>query len=208
MSCFIKIKNYLPSSKIFFTILLSFAMVAITSGVYVYFWQDVKFQSIKKDLDRKIIDLQSQLEAGSASNIVCDSSESIQYKNDDHGFVFDLPGSWNGYTVMTEKWQGESAENIQSSVIEGVKVVIRDPRWTSQNPRQDIPVMIFTLQQWQDLADGKFYIGPAPVGPSELGRNNKYVFALPARYNYAFLPGYEEVDQIVYGNYFYVFNLE
>ncbi|MDD2756827.1 MAG: hypothetical protein PHS80_15045, partial [Methanothrix sp.] len=58
---------------------------------------------------------------------------------------------------------------------------------------------IFTLAQWDDLLAEKFHIGAAPIGPSELGRNADYVFALPARYNYAFPTGYEEVDQIIQG---------
>lgn len=57
--------------------------------------------------------------------------------------------------------------------------------------------MIFTLAQWNSLKEEKFHIGAAPIGPSELGRNNGYVLALPARYNYAFTTGYEEVEQIL-----------
>ena len=57
--------------------------------------------------------------------------------------------------------------------------------------------MVFTIKQWKALQNGKFHIGAAPVKPSELGRNEKYVFALPPRYNYAFLLGYEEVNEIL-----------
>jgi hypothetical protein len=57
--------------------------------------------------------------------------------------------------------------------------------------------MVFTLDQWNSLEHDKFHIGAAPVGPSELGRNNRYVFALPARYNFAFPEGYEEVEKIM-----------
>jgi hypothetical protein len=35
---------------------------------------------------------------------------------------------------------------------------------------------------------------------SEFGRNSRYVFALPARYNFAFPKGYEEVEDILNGN--------
>lgn len=59
--------------------------------------------------------------------------------------------------------------------------------------------MVFTRKQWDSLQKDDFHIGAAPIGPSELGRNRKYVFALPARYNFANLPGLEEVDQIVQG---------
>jgi len=41
-------------------------------------------------------------------------------------------------------------------------------------------------QPMDSLQQEKFHIGAAPINPSELGRNTKYVFALPARYNYAF----------------------
>jgi hypothetical protein len=57
--------------------------------------------------------------------------------------------------------------------------------------------MIFTMAQWEALQSEKFHIGAAPMGPKELGRNSKYVFALPARYNYAFPEGFEEVDAIL-----------
>ena len=59
--------------------------------------------------------------------------------------------------------------------------------------------MVFTLAQWNALQQGKFHIGAAPIGPTELGRNSNYVFALPARYNYAFLNGYQEVENILKG---------
>jgi hypothetical protein len=57
--------------------------------------------------------------------------------------------------------------------------------------------MIFTLNQWNLLKQEVFHIGAAPMDPSELGRNNYYVFALPARYNYSFPKGYKEVETIL-----------
>ena len=60
--------------------------------------------------------------------------------------------------------------------------------------------MIFTLSQWDSLQQGEFFIGAAPIGPSELGRNSRYVLALPARYNVAFPTGYEEVEIILNSN--------
>lgn len=47
------------------------------------------------------------------------------------------------------------------------------------------------LQKWQ--ADPQ-------SGPSKLGSNSVYVFALPPRYNYAFQTGFEEVEEILKGN--------
>jgi len=60
--------------------------------------------------------------------------------------------------------------------------------------------MIFSLNQWSSLQLEQFHIGAAPFGPQELGRNGNYVFALPARYNYAFPTGFEEVEQILENN--------
>jgi hypothetical protein len=68
--------------------------------------------------------------------------------------------------------------------------------------------MIFTLEQWSSLEKGEFHIGAAPIGPTILGQNNEYVFALPARYNFAFLEGYEEVENILDNNPLHPKNVE
>lgn len=131
-----------------------------------------------------------------------EATDSILYRSTQYGFVFSLPESWKGYSIVTDKWEGAALRGPQSGKIveTGPIVSIRHPQWTSQNPRQDIPIMIFTLAQWRSLQRGEFHIGAAPVGPSELGRNTRDVFALPARYNYAFPTGYEEVEEILKSN--------
>ena len=129
-------------------------------------------------------------------------TNSIVYRNTRYGFSFSLPESWKGYSIVTGKWEGAAIEGPQSGKIveTGPLISIRHPQWTAENPRQDIPVMIFTLPQWSSLQQEKFHIGAAPVGPKELARNNRYVFALPARYNFAFPPGFEEVEKILESN--------
>ena len=119
----------------------------------------------------------------------------ISYQNTQYGFELALPDTWKNYKIVTDKWEGTDSNNkvVQSGPI----LLIRHPQWTEKNPRQDIPIMIFTQAQWNLLKADKFHIGAAPIGPSELGHNSKYVFALPARYNYAFPTGYEEVEQIL-----------
>lgn len=103
---------------------------------------------------------------------------------------------------MADKWEGLAFEEPQGEkvVVTGPMIYIRHPLWTTENQRQDIPIMIFTLAQWDSLQKEEFHIGAAPVGPRELGRNGKYVFALPARYNFAFPTGYEEVENILKNN--------
>ncbi len=122
----------------------------------------------------------------------------VTYLNGEYGFVFSLPGSWKGYTTVTETWEGlpvGGGEPVET----GPLIRIRHPEWREEAPRQDIPIMVLTVKQWEALQAGEFHIGAAPMGPTELGRNDQYVFALPARYNYAFPEGYEEVEEILQG---------
>ncbi len=123
----------------------------------------------------------------------------IEYRNTDYGFAINLPSSWKGYSIINEEWKGyRYVEGKGDVVVErGPLFKVRHPEWTEANPRQDIPVMVFTPEQWAGINKESFHIGAAPIGPSGLGKNSKYVFALPARYNYAFSLGYEEVDQII-----------
>ncbi|MEI6101075.1 MAG: hypothetical protein WCP73_04475 [Eubacteriales bacterium] len=130
------------------------------------------------------------------------SNSGLLYQNAEYGFSFSLPSSWKGYTIVDLKWEGSSLDNkCQNQVSQtGPELKIRHPKWTTQNPREDIPIMIFTLAQWTDLQADKFHIGAAPINPTELARNSTYVFALPARYNFDALTGYEEVADILKTN--------
>lgn len=137
--------------------------------------------------------------SGSVSSAV---KNAVLYTNKEYDFTFALPQDFEGYTILNEEWEGTDIKNTGSKarVFKGPQISIRDPRWTTQVPRQDIPIMVLTVEQWNQLQNEEFSIGAAPVNPSELGRNSKYVFALPARYNYAFPEGYEEVQTILDGN--------
>ena len=94
---------------------------------------------------------------------------------------------------MNDEWQMIREER-------GPAIWIRHPLWTEENPRQDIPIMIFTKAQWSIVEKDRMILSAAPIGPGEIGRNKKYVFALPARYNYAFPVGWEEVEKIIVEN--------
>jgi hypothetical protein len=129
---------------------------------------------------------------------------SIEYRNTDYGFTFSLPESWKGYSIMTQQWEGfpNNANGAASddTPVYGPEILIVHPLWTVEHPRQDIPIMVFTLAQWDQVQQAELTVGAAPIPPSELGRNATYLFALPARYNYAFPTGYEEVAKILEGN--------
>lgn len=123
----------------------------------------------------------------------------IVYKNTQYGFTFTLPETWRGYSIIDDQWEGVSIGDSeeQGTAVTGPMILIRHPQWTDENKRQDIPIMILTISQWDSMQKEEFHIGAAPINPKELGRNQDYVFALPARYNFSFLTGFEEVEDIL-----------
>jgi hypothetical protein len=121
----------------------------------------------------------------------------IEYKNDQYEFCFALPASWKGYSIVTQRWNGAPLDG--GSALVGPKLLIRNPAWTAAHPREDIPIMIFTSAEWQRVEKEGVALSAASVGPSELGHNRHYVFALPARFDFDNLPGVEEVDKLVQG---------
>ena len=100
--------------------------------------------------------------------------------------------------MRTDQWKGDPVDREHNqTVLHGPVVIIRHPLWSASNPRQDIPIMVFTQKQWHLVQSEQFAVSAAPIGPGELGRNKKYVFALPPRFDYAFPTGYEEVEVIL-----------
>jgi len=126
--------------------------------------------------------------------------KTIEYHNTEYGFSFSLPASWKGYSIITDIWQGYTENESQEVIVEqGPIISIRHPLWTSKNSRQDIPIWVFTINQWNSLQQNQYSISAGGI-TSELCRNNKYVFALYSRYNFGELPGFEEVITIFDGN--------
>lgn len=123
-------------------------------------------------------------------------SGEIIYTNDQYGFSVALPASWQEYTIVSGTREIRDV-STGSVVTTAPTISIRHPLWTETKPRQDIPIDIYTLPQWDKITGEQYSVGAAPIPPSELARNSRYVFALPARYNYAFPEGFEEVERIL-----------
>ena len=124
-------------------------------------------------------------------------AQALVYKNDQYGFSIDLSESWTGYTTIDSQWEGwnvTTGENTQKGPI----ITLRNPGWIEEDQYEDMPIMVFTLEQWDLIVKEDLSVGAAPIPPSVLGQNSKYVLALPARYNYDYKTGWEEVDQIVH----------
>lgn len=114
----------------------------------------------------------------------------IVYRNNVYGFSVALPESWRGYSV-TEKAQGAYLE-----------VHIAHPQSTVQNPRMDVPVLVVPIATWNKwypvgAPESGQHPFAAPVPATERARNTKYVFATAPRYNFSYLLGWEEVEEIV-----------
>jgi hypothetical protein len=119
----------------------------------------------------------------------------IEYRNLRYGFCFALPGSWQGFSILAGEWKGGSLD--AGPDVAGPLLRIRHPAWTKDNPHEDIPIMVFTRDEWRRIAKQGLSVSAAPIPPSELARNARYVFALSARYNFDFAAGYEEVDALI-----------
>lgn len=159
------------------------ALVAV--GVYIYAYDPAT-------APRETLPNESQLIA----------PQPIEYRNDRYGFTFRLPEAWEGYGVREEVWNGfpETMPDEKRQPVTGPQIILRHPHWSASVPRQDIPILVFTKEQWSLVQNGKLAIGAAPIPPRELGENRVYVFAIPARYNYAFPAGFEEVEAILADN--------
>lgn len=104
----------------------------------------------------------------------------VVYHNTKYGFCFLLPADWKGYTIVTQNWSGTVLDTQKKEI--GPQLLIRNPKWTEADPWQDIPIMIFTPDQWKIVAAENMAVSAAPIGPSLLGQNKSYAFALPPRW--------------------------
>jgi hypothetical protein len=122
----------------------------------------------------------------------------VVYRNAEYGFCFDMPALWAGYKVVEEKW--ESGAPGGGVGVSGPRLLFRSPQWSEADPREDIPILVFTTAQWRLVEQEKLIVSAAPLGPQAIARSKRYVFALPPRWNYDERPGVDEAGQIVAGN--------
>jgi hypothetical protein len=175
--------------KKLFTLIFSLVVVALVAGGYVLF--------VSHKMHHEVVNLNPTDTTQPANTTPTENP--LEYTNTDYGFTVSLPEDWKGYSVVTGTWQADSSVSSASetTTIQGPMISLRNPSWTEAVPYQDIPVMIFTKAQWAQIQNNEFHIGAAPINPSELAHNDTYVFGLPARYNYAYRPDWQEVDQLL-----------
>jgi len=119
------------------------------------------------------------------------------YKNNEYGFELTLPKSWLGYLVVKEAWQGRVIDTGEQKY-SGPEILVRNPNWTEQQKWQDIPIMIFTKDEWNLISQEKLAVSAAPIGPQKLGETANYIFALPPRWvGFTDALGQDEAQEIV-----------
>ena len=121
---------------------------------------------------------------------------SIAYVNQEYGFRFDLPQDWSGYSVMQEQWAATSPDHVVQDAT-GPEFRIRHPKYTEEEPYEDIPIMVLTHKQWKEVQKEVLVASAAPFPPREISHNSKYVFATPPRFYYDYATGYEQVLRIL-----------
>ena len=97
---------------------------------------------------------------------------------------------------MQEQWSGTSPEHTVQAE-NGPEFRIRHPKYTDDEPYEDIPIMVFTHKQWKEVQKEVLVVSAAPFPPGEISHNSKYVFATPPRFYYDYATGYEEVLSII-----------
>jgi hypothetical protein len=135
--------------------------------------------------------------------------DTITYRNEEFGFEIIPPKSWQGYSIEKQTWQGLGTINGQQIERSGTKIIIKNPQTTLQQIWQDIPILIFTKDDWllasnergcgpEEKNCGVMAVSAAPIGPAKIGENAKYIFATPPRwYGFTDAIGWEEAVKIV-----------
>jgi len=122
------------------------------------------------------------------------------YSNQEYGFEMTFPNSWKGYAVLNNTWIGQDISGYSETAkrYSGLEIVFRNPNWTEEKHWQDIPIMVFTPDVWKLITEEKIAVSAAPIGPSKIGQNQKFIFATPTRW-YGFTDdlGMEETVGIV-----------
>jgi hypothetical protein len=108
----------------------------------------------------------------------------VEYRNEQYGFGMTFPSGWSGYSVVAGTWQGQThnQQGETTGTYTGPEIILRHPQWTDAAPWQDIPVLVFTHDEWVLVEQQKLGVSAAPTSPSKLGENAKFVFALPPRW--------------------------
>jgi hypothetical protein len=116
-------------------------------------------------------------------------SSGLRYHNAQYNLTFSLPANWQGYSVSVQQLDDvkySPTEDRQIVVGHTPMIILRHPKWQATTPYQDIPILVFTRAQWDDLHHGGLWPSIFAGGMmDELWHNQHFVFAMSSRYNAA-----------------------
>ena len=139
-------------------------------------------------------------------NVACQPTGiPLRYHDAGYGLTFSLPTSWRGYSVSVQQLDDETyspAEDRRILVGHTPMITLRHPRWQVSAPHQDIPILVFTRDQWNALHHGALWPSLFAGGVmDELWHDHDFVFVMSSRYNAADeVSGWKEVAEIVAQN--------
>lgn len=128
-------------------------------------------------------------------------SSATIYHNDSYGLTFHLPSDWTGYGVLRDRWQANEHDDILNRDVlagTGPILILRHPKWRLGHRRQDIPILVFTTEQWKAAVPERIYAGGVI---HELCRNKHYVCGIYSRFAAADgIPGAQEAQKAAMQN--------
>ncbi|HWD92553.1 MAG TPA: hypothetical protein VG938_09400 [Verrucomicrobiae bacterium] len=127
----------------------------------------------------------------------------LRYHDSQYDLTFSLPASWKGYSILKQQWTGEAYSPEKDTDVvrgRGPIIIFRNPQWKTNDRYQDIPIYIFTRQQWDDSHLRYDAVGAGGI-ILELWHDDKYVFGMHSRYNTDdSVKGWKEAEEIVRQN--------
>ena len=146
-------------------------------------------------------DPNSHLPFGDVGGYCVSDTNVVEYRNEQLGLSVKLPESWRGFSDVSPGMEWTAyAVGTGKAVDTGPMVVLQHPLWTQSKPYENLPIMVFTPAQWAHVGHegpDEWSVSAAPIPPSVLASNSAYVFALPARYNYDYAQGFQELDDAI-----------
>lgn len=124
--------------------------------------------------------------------------DSIEYKNNQYGFAVNLPKEWDGFQVIEEVQNSESAlHEVFRGLDEKYSILrIRHPKWTADIPYQDIVFVIVRTEEWNKNANSVTH-GDLDKLPKVVLSNREFLLTIDPDYYNMEMKGYPNVLKVL-----------
>jgi hypothetical protein len=116
-----------------------------------------KFYRVIHTLDRNCL-RRAKWEQPDGIQRVSNLGPEVFYRYTQYDFTFSLPLGWQGDSVLIEQLEDVTyspAANKSVVMDPSPRIVLRHPQWNASAPNQDIPLLVLSRSQWDDLHHGK-----------------------------------------------------